>query len=238
MVNLDKNWLINGLIDFEYKKYVLLAYLKSVKKQFDESKLYPYLSDLVFHYRNLQTVKKKKALLYEHFPKQLSKADFNKLKLNYERIVKDDGIMKEIEDILAFSIPQMMRLMIEGKNIHEFIESHVAIETVGLEPIYKKEGYFFIEQDNASRLHIFRYQMSLFEKAEEKYQGIHTEYLSAEKLTIAHTIRQIKLNLIKKYENLPNPATYLFRVKAKFPFEESLVPIAKRLLMKQLALAA
>ncbi|MFM6350079.1 MAG: hypothetical protein ACKPFK_33810, partial [Dolichospermum sp.] len=72
MDKLDSNWLTQGLIDFEYKKYVLLAYFKTVKESFTRVQLYPFLSDLVFHYRNLQTLKNNKSLLRESFPKKLS----------------------------------------------------------------------------------------------------------------------------------------------------------------------
>jgi hypothetical protein len=42
MEKLKENWLTEGLIDFEYKKYVLLAYLKSVKESFSRVELYPF----------------------------------------------------------------------------------------------------------------------------------------------------------------------------------------------------
>ena len=54
MENLKDNWLTEGLIDFEYKKYQLLGYLQKVKDSFNRVELYPFLSDLVFHYRNLK----------------------------------------------------------------------------------------------------------------------------------------------------------------------------------------
>ena len=72
MEKLSKDWLTQGLIDFEYKKYVLLAYLQTVKKSFGKVELYPFLADLVFHYRNLVAVKENKALIRESFPKELS----------------------------------------------------------------------------------------------------------------------------------------------------------------------
>ena len=59
MKKLEKDWLTSGLIDFEYKKYILLAYLQEVKGNFDSNKLYPHLSDLIFHYQNLLDLKKK-----------------------------------------------------------------------------------------------------------------------------------------------------------------------------------
>ncbi|MDB5281955.1 MAG: hypothetical protein JWO06_1030, partial [Bacteroidota bacterium] len=60
METLDKNWLTDGLIDFEYKKYLLLSYLQQAGKNFDERKLYPKLSELVEHYKSLQLFKEKK----------------------------------------------------------------------------------------------------------------------------------------------------------------------------------
>ena len=69
MEKLSKDWLTQGLIDFEYKKYVLMAYLQTVKSSFGKVELYPFMADLVFHYRNLQALKENKALIRESFPK-------------------------------------------------------------------------------------------------------------------------------------------------------------------------
>ena len=60
MDSLKHDWLTEGLIDYEYKKYVLLAYLKDVSRRFNQSELYPFMSDLVFHYRNLIKVRESK----------------------------------------------------------------------------------------------------------------------------------------------------------------------------------
>ena len=39
--HLNSTWLTDGLIDLEYKKYVLLAYLKNARDSFDRVELYP-----------------------------------------------------------------------------------------------------------------------------------------------------------------------------------------------------
>jgi len=72
MEHLKDNWLTEGLIDFEYKKYQLLGYLKRVKESFYRVELYPFLSDLVFHYRNLMTLRENKLMTGESFPKELA----------------------------------------------------------------------------------------------------------------------------------------------------------------------
>ena len=49
MKSLSETWFAEGYIDFELKKYTLLAYLQEVNKHFNESKLYPLLSDMILY---------------------------------------------------------------------------------------------------------------------------------------------------------------------------------------------
>jgi hypothetical protein len=72
MKTLSETWFAEGFIDFELKKYTLLAYLQQVNKYFNETKLYPQLSDVIFHYNNLQALKENKKYLQEQFPKKLT----------------------------------------------------------------------------------------------------------------------------------------------------------------------
>jgi hypothetical protein len=69
MEKLKENWLTEGLVDFEYKRYILLSYLKHVRESFSKTELYPFLSDLVAHYSNLKTLRENKSLMSESFPK-------------------------------------------------------------------------------------------------------------------------------------------------------------------------
>jgi hypothetical protein len=234
MKELQKDWITSGLIDFEYKKYILLAYLKNVRENFDQQILYPFLSDLIFHYRNLLSIKDNKKLLYENFPGVISKPDFEKLKVNYQKIVQDDEVMAEIEDILEFSISKCKETINAGKDIYEYVEENVEISTIGLSPLYAKEGYLMISERAKHDMKIFRFQISVFENADEKYQGLHTEFIDSVYKSITHTYEQVKLSLIRKYQDLPNPATYLVSVKINLPFYETLFPVAKRLLVKHI----
>jgi hypothetical protein len=231
MKELNKNWITEGLIDFEYKKYILLAYLKTVRKNFDSKKLYPFLSDLLFHYKNLLSIKENKQLFHENFPKEISKADFEKLELIYKEIIEDDVIMAELESIISFSLPKMKDHLQNGKEIYEEIEDNLSISPVGISPLYPDEGYLlFYMNDRETR--VYEYQITLFENADEKFRGVHTSLLETFTKGIGITFESIKVDLIKKYKKLPNPATYLINSKIHVPFDESLLPIGKRLLVK------
>ncbi|WMJ74257.1 hypothetical protein RCC89_13925 [Cytophagaceae bacterium ABcell3] len=234
MKKLNEGWLTEGLIDFEYKKYILLAYFKYVKKNFGEKKLYPLLSDLVFHYKNLLDIKDNKKIIYENFPKEISRADFEKLQIIYKKLVDDEGVMKEIEDILSFSIPKFRESLSEGKDIYEDIADKIKISPIGISPLYPDEGYVFLTQPDERHAKVFEYQVTIFESSDEKYRGIHMNFLESISKGIGNTFESLKIELVRKYKKLPNPATFLIESNVRCPFQETLLPIAKRMLVKHI----
>lgn len=238
MESLKENWLTEGLIDFEYKKYLILAYLQKVKTSFNRVELYPFLSDLVFHYRNLVALKESKSLMSEAFPTELSPESLQKLELSYRKIVEDDTIMKEIESIVEFALPEFKLSLDEGAQIYEYVESQCEISPVGLTSLYANEGYLFISQPPQRETDVYRYQVTIFEQSNESMRGIHMQYVRTATRTLTNTYEQIKLQLIREFASLPNPAAYAIISKLKFPYSQTLMPVAKRLLIKHISKAA
>ncbi len=234
MENLKDNWLTEGLIDFEFKKYVLLAYLKSVKESFGRVELYPQLSDLIFHYRNLQALQENKAIILESFPKELSMDNLKMLELNYKKMIEDDAVMHEIESIMDFALPQLKDSMNEGSSIYEFVESKCELTPVGVVPLYAQEGYMFITQPPENETHVYRYQVTVYQNSSEGMRGLQTHLIHTTQYTFTNTYENMKLRLIRQYADLPNPAAFLVLSKMKFPYQQTLVPVAKRLLIKHL----
>jgi hypothetical protein len=238
MEALKDNWLTEGLIDFEYKKYLLLAYLKNVKDSFKRVELYPYMADLVFHYRNLMTLRENKMLIAESFPKEISSENLMKLEISYRKMIEDDNVMREIESIMEYALPKFKASLDEGSYIYEFVESKCAISPIGLTMLYANEGYLFVTQPPEKETHIYRYQITFFEQSSEPMRGIHTSFIETCEKSIARTYENIKMTLIKKHTSMPNPAAYLVISKLKFPHAQTLMPIAKRLLVKEISKAA
>lgn len=238
MERLSKDWLTQGLIDFEYKKYVLLGYLKRVRSSFDKVELYPHMADLVFHYRNLLAIKENKTLLRESFPREISLEEFKKLELSYRQLVEDDLVMSELESIIEFAIPQVKDSLQEGSVIFEYVESQCEIAPIGVTPLYAKEGYLFVTQPPQKETQVFRYQVSIFGDSQDPLRSLNTEFLDTVSKTTVTTYESIKLDLIRKYKDLPNPAAYLIVSHMKFPFTETLMPVAKRLFVKHISMAA
>ncbi len=237
MQTLPANWLTEGLIDLEYKQYVLLAYLKHVQQCFAEQKLYPQLSDLVFHYQNLQTIKTDKKLIYENFPKKVSRADFEKLHLTYEKMVQDDRLMAELESIMEFAMPKLQETLKEGKSVYEFVEENMQITPVGLTSLRTDEGFLFLYEHVTNDTRVYHYQISLFENTFEKYRGIHTSYLETVRKSMYVTFENLKVEISRKHQVMANPATYLVASQIACPLDETLLPVAKRLLIRYITSA-
>src|SRR5688500_3565641 len=235
MEKLSKDWLTQGLIDFEYKKYLLLAYLQSARKSFSKVELYPFLADLIFHYRNLMSVKENKTLIRESFPKEISAEEIKNLELRYRELVEDDAIMSELDAIIEFALPKIQESLKEGTVIYEYVESQCEISPVGVTPLYANEGYLFVTQPPARETNVYRYQVSIYEDSQEQLRSLNTQFVESLQKHRFYTYENIKLDLIKKYRDLPNPAAFLVTSKMKFPFIETFMPVAKRLFVKHLS---
>src|SRR5882672_6781011 len=107
MKSLSETWFADGYIDFELKKYTLLAYLQEVNKYFNENKLYPQLADIIFHYNNLVSFRENKKYLQEQFPKKFTGIQLQKLQVLYEQMIEDDELMSELEEIIQYAVAEL-----------------------------------------------------------------------------------------------------------------------------------
>lgn len=238
MEKLSQNWVTEGLIDFEYKKYLLLAYLQQVKDNFQSNKLYPPLSELVTHYNNLLSIRDSREQMEAHFPKSLSSIDLEKFKLSYRKVVEDDELMEEVGRVVHYAIPKIKHLLKEGRGIYEFMEEQLELDEIGIRPIYDKEGYLMLRNPNQNDLLVYQFQVSLLQHADENYRMVKTTFSSKESKSLARTVEQIKLDLCKRFKELPNPATFLISSKLHLPLRESFLPIAKRMLIRNIEFQA
>jgi hypothetical protein len=114
MENLIKvKWYIESPIDFEYKQYVLLSYLKIVDDSFLRKKLSPHflhmenmIKELMFFKENLSSIKK-------IFDKNRYVYFSDNSKLEGE----NNLLINEIEEIVEFSIPQVQLRLSHGNFI-------------------------------------------------------------------------------------------------------------------------
>lgn len=237
MTSLSKNWLTEKHIDFEYKKYLLLGYLQEVSRQFGETKLYPWLSELIEHYKGAVAVRENKQNLQDLFPQRLVGIDASTKQFTYENLLSDDALMQELENIIEYAIPQFENRVEEGKSVYDIAEDHLQLQPVGLIPLNQAYGYMFLKGGKTTSTNVYEYQITFFENATEKFKAIHTHFIKTFAATISTTFQSIKVDLIRENKHIPNPAVYSIESEIILPLEETFLPIAKRMLVRHLALS-
>jgi len=238
MKTLSETWFAEGYIDFELKQYTLLAYLKEINNGFREKKLYPSLADIIFHYKNMIAFRNNKQQLQNEFPKRLTGVHLEKLTLLYEQVIEDDELMQELSAIIEYATTKMESTIKNGTAIYESVESKIKISPVGIVPLDTSNGYFFLNNCDNNNTLVYQYHVSFFENNEEKHQGIKIALVDNYYRGISCTLEQIKLDLIRKKTDLPNPAVYSIDTAGQFPLQETLLPVAKRYLARYIAMAA
>lgn len=233
---LEPDWFSTGLLDLEFKQYTLLAYLQQVKDSFSRTRLYPPLADLVNHHRSLTAYRQSRSALEDSFPKQLTGFDGRTRKPIYAQpeLPEAPEALSVINEVVEYSLPLVEDTLREGKALHELVEREVSMAPVGLMPMYTQEGYLLVRPGPAALTHAYRYTLSVFDQGEERLTGLHTQYVSSFYMGLAQSYPGIKLDLIRRYPELPNPATWAAECGLQFPVQETLLPVLKRKLMQQL----
>lgn len=232
MAKLSKDWLFEKHIDLEYKSYVLLAYLQDVCNAFEVNRLYPHLAELVAHYNALVNIKAEHERLENQFPKELKSIRPN-FQLEYEKMGRPETL-DEIVEIIEYAMPLLEKHVKDGQAIYEEIEKTVHVRSVGLLPLHTDEGYLLVMNGNEPQTQVYNFSITLFENPRGKYRAIHTSFFTDYARTLSNTPEQIKLELIRNNRKLPNPVTLTVESEYVLPFMETLLPIAKRSVVRYL----
>lgn len=231
---LSKNWIIENNTDPEYKSYKLLAYLQEVYGSFELRRLYPHLADLVDHYRNLKALQQGTAGLESLFPKELAGLQKDKLDLNYRKTIERELLLENVMTIVEQSLPLIEAQLAKGKKLYEAIETEMNLSVVGVLPLRKEEGYLLVNNGNAPVTRVYRYSITLIEHFKEKFRGIRTGLVTTYSRRLSNTLEFIKRDLIRNDPSLPNPVTIAIETDQTYPLNETLLPIAKRSVIRYL----
>lgn len=235
---LNYQWMTEHPLDAEQKQYVLLAYLQNIREKFSGEILFPHLSEVIAHIRNLETIGEGFKSLEDDFPKELTGFDPKTLTPVFSRKQNRDNVFSFIRDLIDFAKPRLSHTASIGKEIFDEVEHHLQIQTIGLLPVVRHEGYLLIGIDGAPEVHIFRFSVSSISLSSEKYRSMSMQWVMSDSLSLSNSPQHIKLNLIKKFPELPNPAAFVCTSLKPWPFKETLLPVTKRLLLRTILATA
>jgi hypothetical protein len=224
MEKLDKDWLTKDNTDFEYKKYILLDYLQRVSNQFKEKKIYPYLSDCIEEFRSLKDLLEQKDKLT---PKELTSIDFKNMELIYTTI--EDNLFVEIQKLINYALRRLKGTIEEGRKICDNIEKDITFSSVGIITEKKDEGYLILTTKSSI---IYKYKMESLILEGNKYKMLKTEPITTQNISEFSSHEDIKQEYINHRDGIPM-MTYGAHSKKEIPFDNTFLPIVKRILIRE-----
>ena len=222
--------------DMESSQLHILSGLRQIRKDFSQNKIYPPLSELIELYGTLKTISKRGNDIRQELPKRIKGIDLEEKRIIYEQLELSSDDLRSIEELIQWALPQIQAAIEEGQTIYNFVDENITVEEVGLHPSYTKEGYLLLPELKGNVLHVIRYEVSIFAGPDQRYRNLKTQTIQTLPLSrLDFSPGRVKLDLIESYRELPNPATYFFSTELDFPFNETMLPVAKRKLLREIA---
>jgi len=235
MEQLSVESILAGPSDTELNQYRILQALKERRDQFSRNRLFPCLAELIHFAGDLEDLQSRREEMSRKFPGRLRDVDMENMHLVHEASDGEAPELTRIMELVAWVLPRVRQVLEEGTGLYDFVENHIDIQEVGVVPSYREEGYWFVSDPGGGIVHLLRYELSLFSHSKEKFRSLKTTEVDAVKEgAVRRPPESLKLDLIRKYRDLPNPATYLSEIDIDFPFAETILPVAKRKFMAHL----
>jgi hypothetical protein len=221
--------------DQEFSEYKILAALKYYSEQLHKNLLYPTFAELIEINNLLMDIINQKMHYHKMRAQEKLSTDLDIPFTTEEDDQNDNSDISRLFDLVIWALPRIREVLNEGVAIYDFVESQVSVEEVGTLPLNITDGYFLISDHQVKEVHVFRFKLSNNSHSTVPMKSLKTTYVdSAENINLDILPESIKEDLIKKYPELPDPATYFIRVDVDMPFTETILPVVKRKMMKLL----
>lgn len=153
-MTLEPTWFVQTPLDFEHKKWILLAYLQDIQKKFESQIISPYLMDLYSHLSNLEKWKSVRELILK---KEVKGLDWERLTLIYD-LPECSPEMEELDRIVDWAYPRLQQIQKMGRILWSEIEKNFIVRYHGLWLSPDREGSMLIETPILS--HVYQYTIS------------------------------------------------------------------------------
>ncbi len=207
MQMLENDWLTNDPIDFEYKKYLLLAYNQYHTKFCDNKKIYPGFTDIIEKIKIVnQFIQNIKAL--EESRLEIKDVNWFTQKIIYSSQINDNSL-DEIKQIATFSKDILVELYRKYGNLLDDVDNSITIIGCRVEIFNLYDGYIIMNGFGKER--ILEYEV---------YRKLHPEP--------HYILKTSKANLKEYYTKRYTKNVFDVIFKEDYPLKQSILPVYRR----------
>ena len=214
--------------DEEAARYRILAGLQEAQRAFSKSRVYPHLGELIRLRRSLNAFIDGLEDFREALPGRVAGVDWENGALVYERSDGEQPLLAE--GLARWAFPLLTDAVEEGRTLFEFVDARARLDAVGLMPAYQQEGYLLVPE-HSGQLFVLRYSVSSLADQTGRYRTLRTTPVDAELPPMAPP-QHWRDALAEACPDLPAPALFRLDTDMSFPVEETMLPVAKRKLLR------
>ena len=157
MSDMRPHWFLEDPIDFEYKYYVLMAYLMKVKENFNKAGFERYFKNLLSIKRDLESFIKNT----EFSQKTLAKMTEEERDNFYNILDKNLDHIGEIEEIAKNSVLTIDNFLEENNEFYEKYKSLVEVESHCTRYNLWDQGFLIVRKKGEKTMRIFTWFFSI-----------------------------------------------------------------------------
>lgn len=229
---METDWITQEPIDFEHKKYVLLAYFKKVSEILEQNKIYPTFIELSLHLANIQTIIKEKMLLYTD--KTFSSCD-------EELLVKDLLVKQlpeftkeedeEFDKIVKFSSSKFFEYFNIIKTYWSMIYETIAV-SIKKNKKYMRDGYGYMSYNDkkSNKIYVWEYVIEPIASNSKDYETLVKLIYEGNKKDLSFVQIIENFSTMDEVKRKHGPV-FEMKTSQEYPLDETLVPLFKRKLM-------
>lgn len=217
------SWLTDGPVDYELKRYKMLAILKKLEGDLDLNRVWPVIEEVEEQLDNLYKTKYEIEVKSE--ANRVAKdIDFINFEIVYEDLQNEATRDCEIVDnIVDDAIVEFGDMYMEARMLWREIEKQVNLTWIPQKPAMLNEGYIVINHDGICTAYSFIKPS----KMQNSWRNLKLEYV--------HEFDFSNTNIVKFYDDYQDEEeTLMFcRLDTKvngLPLKEAVLPIAKSVL--------
>lgn len=164
MLELSPYWFLEDPVDFEYKYYVMMAYLMKVKENFNNPGFEKYFKNLITIKKDLESFVKNT----EFSQKTLSRMTDDEKDHFYNLLDKNLDIIDEIEKIAKNSISVIENFLEENSEFYEKYNSLVNVESYCPRYNLWDQGFLVVRKKGEKTMRIFTWFFSIVKIAQKE----------------------------------------------------------------------
>jgi hypothetical protein len=214
--------------DAEAAEYRVLAGLQEARRAFTRTRVYPHLAELIALRRSLADLVDGAERLEDGLPTRVVGVDWDTGSVIQERSDLTGALLAL--ELARWTLPRLDAVIDEGRALFEFVDAHAELASVGLVPRYQAEGFLLLPEPEGGWRAV-RYAVSALAGDDGAYRALRTTPVSVTLPALAPPSAW-KEALLASCADLTTPATYCVETDVSFPLEETVLPVAKRKLLR------